>query len=416
MKPAAIESGGMTVPSKGFDSGPELGIAATVAQNLHERLKLVAGVAAKHADAVDTGARFPLEAMEAARAQRLLGLAIPIAQGGEGAPLSDVINACYVLGRACSATAMVFAMHQIKIACLTGHTGDSAWLQAFQSRVAMGQLLLASSTTEGQAGGDVRVSAAGLEPAPSGFKLKRAATVISYGAQADGVLTTARRSPDAAPNDQVLVALERHHYSLAPLAGWQTLGMRGTCSAGFDMVAEGELVQVFPVPYHVIHARTMMPVAHLTWSAVWAGIAAGALERARKFVRMAAARSSGQLPPGAAKLAQGAMTLRSLRHTILGSLAAYEAALAQGDAIDSMTIQAELNLLKVNASELATSTVLSALAATGLTGYRNDSEFSVGRHLRDVLSSGIMINNDRILANAAGGLMLSEVPQSLSRP
>ena len=46
----------------------------------------------------------------------------------------------------------------------------------------------------------------------------------------------------------------------------------------------------------------MMPVAHLTWSGVWAGIAAGAVERARAFVRNAARRAGGQLPPGAAHL------------------------------------------------------------------------------------------------------------------
>ena len=65
-----------------------------------------------------------------------------------------------------------------------------------------------------------------------------------------------------------------------------------------------------------------------------------------------------------------------------------------------------MNLLKVNASELAIATVMSALQAAGLSGYRNDTEFSVGRHLRDVLSSPIMINNDRILANVATSSLL----------
>ena len=64
-----------------------------------------------------------------------------------------------------------------------------------------------------------------------------------------------------------------------------------------------------------------------------------------------------------------------------------------------------MNLLKVNASELAVATVMSAMQACGLSGYRNDGEFSVGRHLRDILSSPIMINNDRILANAGDGIV-----------
>ncbi len=56
---------------------------------------------------------------------------------------------------------------------------------------------------------------------------------------------------------------------------------------------------------------------------------------------------------------------------------------------------------------------MSALQACGLSGYRNDGEFSVTRHLRDVLSAPIMINNDRILANAASAAMLVEIPTRL---
>ncbi len=56
---------------------------------------------------------------------------------------------------------------------------------------------------------------------------------------------------------------------------------------------------------------------------------------------------------------------------------------------------------------------MSAMQACGLSGYRNDGEFSIGRHLRDVLSSPIMINNDRILANIAMASMLSPTPAVL---
>ena len=48
---------------------------------------------------------------------------------------------------------------------------------------------------------------------------------------------------------------------------------------------------------------------------------------------------------------------------------------------------------------------MSAHAGVRLSGYRNDSEFSIGRHLRDILSSPIMINNDRILANVGDGVL-----------
>jgi acyl-CoA dehydrogenase len=56
---------------------------------------------------------------------------------------------------------------------------------------------------------------------------------------------------------------------------------------------------------------------------------------------------------------------------------------------------------------------MSALQTCGLAGYRNDGELSVSRHVRDVLSTSIMINNDRILASTANAAMLAEIPALL---
>jgi acyl-CoA dehydrogenase len=384
------------------------------AADLKARTDAVATVAAAHADAVDRAARFPREAIEAARSQRLLGIQIPYELGGEAASMSDVVDVCYALGRSCSSTAMVYAMHQTKIALIVRHRRDSAWHERLLRRLSMDQLLLASSTTEGQAGGDVRKSAAAVEQKDGRITLERSATVMSYGEEADGVVTTARRSPDAAASDQVLVVFLKDSYSLERTLSWDTLGMRGTCSAGFKLVATGEPDQVLPEPYDRIHVQTMMPVAHLTWSAAWTGIAAGAVERARLFVRNAARRTEGQLPPGAAHLTRATASLRTLRALVGSAVARFEAASNDERALEAVEFQTSMNLLKVNASELAITTVMSALQACGLSGYRNDTEFSIGRHLRDVLSSPIMINNDRILANVATASLLTAVPARLT--
>jgi acyl-CoA dehydrogenase len=386
----------------------ETGIAAA---DLRGRTEVVAAIAAANAVAVDREARFPQEAIAAARSQRLLGITVPPDLGGEGASISDVVDVCYTLGRACASTAMIYAMHQTKVALMVRHGRNSPWHERLLRRLCSEQLLLASSTTEGQGGGDVRKSSAPIEQQGGRITLERSAMVISYGEQADGVVTTARRSSDASASDQVLVVFLKEDYSLERLVGWDTLGMRGTCSSGFKLKAAGRGDQILPEAYESIHSRTMMPVAHLTWSGAWAGIAAGAVERARLFVRDAARRAGGQLPPGAAHLTRANASLRTLRALIAATLQRFETASA--DELESIDFQTALNLLKVNASELAIATVMSSLQASGLTGYRNDSEFSIGRHLRDVLSSPIMINNDRILANVATASMLSPVPASL---
>ena len=79
-----------------------------------------------------------------------------------------------------------------------------------------------------------------------------------------------------------------------------------------------------------------------------------------------------------------------------------------------MDVQIALNFLKVEASELAVTIVMSAMRACGLSGYRNDGEFTMGRYLRDILSSPIMINNDRILTDAQAAVLMSDVPGGLS--
>jgi acyl-CoA dehydrogenase len=72
-----------------------------------------------------------------------------------------------------------------------------------------------------------------------------------------------------------------------------------------------------------------------------------------------------------------------------------------------------IHLTKVEASELAVSAVLSAFRACGLAGYRNDGDFTLGRSLRDVLSSPIMINNERILASLGSTALMSPIASGL---
>jgi acyl-CoA dehydrogenase len=389
------------------------GAGPTSTEDLPARARTVAAVAGDNALAVDSAARFPAEAFQAVKAQRLLGIQVPKSLGGEGAGIGDVADVCYQLGQACGSTGMIFAMHQIKVACIMRHMGENAMLQRMLRRLCAEQLLLASSTTEGQGGGNIRSSEAPVEHQEGGrISLERRASVISYGAYADGVVTTARRAADAAASDQVLIAFFKSDYTLTRLQGWDALGMRGTCSEGYTLKASASAEQILPEPYEAIHTRTMVPFAHLLWGSVWTGIAASATARAQAFVRNAM-RHSGQLPPGAPQFTRALATLRTLRGMLATSLRRYEQCMNDPQTLAALEFQTLITLTKVEASELAAQTVMSAMRACGLSGYRNDSEYSIGRHLRDVLSSPIMINNDRILANLATPVLMSPVAASL---
>jgi acyl-CoA dehydrogenase len=305
-------------------------------------------------------------------------------------------------------------MHQIKMACIIRHHKGNPALERILRQIASDQLLLASSTTEGQAGGNVRSSEAAVEHVGDHVTLERKATVISYAMEADGIVTTARRAADAAASDQVLLVLLKKDYTLEKLQSWDTLGMRGTHSEGFTLRAHAPAQQIIPEPYEKIHPQTMVPHAHILWGSVWAGIAAVATAKAQAFVRNALRASGGQMPPGAAHFTKAASSLRTMRGVLNSAMRSYQAAMADEKALGTLEFQSMITMTKVQVSELAQETVLAALRACGLSGFRNDSEFSIGRHLRDVLSAPLMINNDRILANLAMTSVMTSLPASVS--
>ena len=83
--------------------------------------EIARAVARPAADIVDREARFPSEARDALRAARALSAHVPPAFGGGGAPFGEVASACFELSRACAATGMVYAMHQIQVGCIARH-------------------------------------------------------------------------------------------------------------------------------------------------------------------------------------------------------------------------------------------------------------------------------------------------------
>lgn len=364
-----------------------------------------AAVAQRFADAVDQDARFPHEAFEVLREQRLLGVMVPAVLGGSGAPLDVVAAICKVLGEACASTGMIYAMHQIQVACMLDHGSGSSWHQQMLARVASEQLLLASATSEEAIGGALRSSACAVNVEGDRFHLLKMAPTISYGAHADGILITARRHADASPSDQVLVCALKADYTLQSLNTWDTLGMRGTCSNGFRLEATGQVDQVLPVPFGEIADSTMTPVSHILWSALWLGISSDAVARAKTFFQGQARARPGSLPPSASRVAEAVSMLQLMEGRLDLALSHQRSRHAGASVSASFVLAAEMNGLKTAMSTIALDVVQQALLVCGMAGYKHGTPFSLGRHLRDLWSAPLMINNDRIQTNTANLLL-----------
>jgi acyl-CoA dehydrogenase len=365
-------------------------------------------VAAAHADDVDRSARFPIEAFDALKEAGVLGALVPEGLGGRGATLGEAGAGVRALARYCASSAMILAMHHLQVACLVRH-GRSPGLLRFLADVAGRQLLLASATTEAGSGGRLRESSCAVHAENGRFVLEKRAPVVSYGASADAVLVTARRTPESAPGDQVLAACVRPDVLLEQTGQWDTLGLRGTCSPGFMLRAAGPLTMIVDDPFADVAAETMLPYSHILWSHVWLGIADAAVSKASAFVRRKARHEPGTVPPGARRLAELDVVFHQLDGLVSATLARYDED-AGGRRAEGVGDAVTLNALKLGASKLVVEVVSGALAVCGMDGYREGTPFSLGRQLRDAHSAELMVSNDRILGDNAQLLLLSRDP------
>jgi acyl-CoA dehydrogenase len=367
-------------------------------------------VAAPNADDVDRNARFPVETIDALRAERALSSFIPTEYGGGGVSLEAIAEACFELGRRCGASAMVFAMHQIKVTTSVRHAAGSPWFEAYLRDVATGQRLIASVTSEVGTGGDMGRSIAAVTPVGDGrVRFEKQAPTVSYGAYADDLMTTLRRAPDAEPGDQVAVMTRRGQFTLEQTGSWDVMGMRGTCSPGYIVRAEFPTEQILPVPFSTVAPESMVPISHILWSHLWLGIATDAFDRARAFVRASAKGRPDQVPPTAPRLSKLMSELSLLRAEVRSGLREFiEADRGDREKLTTMAAILRFNNLKIAASEQAPEVCRGALNVCGIVGYKNDTPFSVGRHLRDTMSACLMIANDRIHQTNASLLLIAK--------
>ena len=373
-------------------------------QTIRHSINLVAKVAATHADAVDQEGRFPQEALAALKDHRLL---VPH-RDLKGPALLEASSICVGLGRVCASSGLIYAMHLIQVACLSAMAADSKWHTDFLSRVHSDQLLLGSVTSEAGVGGDIRSSSCSLQVADDIFELHKAAPTASYAMYADALIITARRDAASASSDQVLVVVPRDMLELSETRRWNTLGMRGTCSGGYQLRARGSIAQVSVLPFSELAEEVMLPVSHVLWGSVWLGIAASAVECARGFL-VGKARSaiggaiSGYTMSSALRLERAAAALRTMEarlHQAIEAISQQQADVAAGRA-SSLAFLVSVNGLKITLSEMALSIVSQCMQVCGTEGYSNTSQFSLGRQLRDIQSAPLMVNNDRIAMNNA---------------
>ena len=356
-------------------------------------------VAGPAAGDVDAQARFPVETIEALKQARILSAVVPVELGGLGASVGEMSDFVRVLSHYCTSSALVLAMHTIEVYTIVHH-GDTPWLRSLLSRVVDEQILLANATSErpGPDGGGALAEESGV------LRIDRTAIACSYGLNADAILTHVRRSPDAAPDDRVYLAVLAADAELEQTSTWNTLGLRGTCSYGLRIRAEVDPGAVFPTHWSTVMNGGFIQARHILAGSAYVGIAEAALREAHAVVRAEARRAVGTTPPSASRLAELLLEVEKVRGVLAAAVARFEQLEAASD-LDEISFIIGLRNLKVASTAIATEVATKSLQICGIEGIHRDGPMLIERIIRDAHAAIVMFGNDGLLRQNATALV-----------
>ncbi len=334
----------------------------------------------------------------------LLSAAVPPEFGGPGLGLGAVARITERIARHSGSAGLIYAMHMSQVFSVVRH-GSGAFFAALQERMVREQILIASGTSEKGPGGDIFTSLARVTPGPDGrLAGVKESPNISYLDQAGLILLTANMAADAAGNPgggdrQVLIALDMKDVQVEAPHRAGFLGMRGIVNQPARLTFSAPPEAVFPTPFAPIARRSMTPCIHVLWAAMWSGIAWGAIDKARTFLRQEIA-AGGE----AEALARHALSRIVNRHATLNALVraaiqACESDPTRGDI--GLGAAARINRLKITGSELLVEICLEALKLIGIRAYAAGGPYSLAEAMADALSAPVMVSNTRLQMNTA---------------
>ncbi|AHH99584.1 acyl-CoA dehydrogenase family protein [Kutzneria albida] len=367
-------------------------------------------VTAEHAARTDREASFPVEALDAMRANGMLGFVVPTEHGGGGGSVTEVLDLTLRLAREDMSVAMIFTMHCQQALALVRHANPELAAQVLP-RLARGELYLASVTTERGKGGHLLSSESVVHSDGSHLKIDRDAPIVTGGPHADAYLVTVL-APDATSPSQVsLVYAERSEVDVEVLGGWQPLGMRATRSVPMRLTGQVPVRNLVGEPggFREIVTGTFGPLAHLGWSAAWLGTAAGALSRVVQFLRGESGRK--QFDTTSELLLTGLAKVRGRIDTVHSLLRNTSRVVESTEDLTQPPVQLLLNTLKITAAEQCFTAVDELIELVGLRhGYLTGSPLRLEQAFRDLRSASLNYGNQRLyLANGTLSLLDQQV-------
>ena len=337
---------------------------------------------------------FPIENYEDLRESGYLLLTVPAELGGGGASLGDLVLAQERLAMGDGSTALAVNMHVSPIgqwASIWRDTGDPRLEQLLRG-VARGEIIWASLTAEPGVANNLMDASTTATKVDGGYRIDGRKIFCTNSVVATNFSFSARYDDPATGTRLGLFQASKEWDGFTFVSTWDTLGMRGTQSN--DLVIEDAFVPeealVHSLPIGHLDATILKSVfcwAMPTFGAVYLGIAAGAMEWARRAVLQ---RGRQDDPLVQASFAQMEVLLETARAVLWRHCAEVESG-----AFMSLGVQegfARAGLSKVVASNNAVEIMRHVVDVVG--GAAFTRKLPVERMWRDVQAGPIMPYNN----------------------
>lgn len=357
---------------------------------------------APHAEQVDKEAMWPRHAFDALAKAGLMGLNVPTRLGGRGLGLLGLAVASEALARACSSSAMCFAMHCVGTAVIAAKaTADQE--ARYLRPIAAGRHVTSLSLSETGTGVHFYLPQTRLTRMGERYIVNGEKQFITNGGHADSYVVSTIASTPAEAGDFSCVVVDRDAQGLEWLPPWQGFGMRGNSSRGLKLSeasvpAANLLGEEGDQVWYVFEVVT--PYFLIAMAASYLGAAQAAFDLASAQVRNRRYTHSGEAVADVSlvqhRLADLWIDLEKTRGLI------YHAAYL-GDSGDPRAL---LSLLasKADVAEVATRVVNEAMTLAGGQGYRENA--ALARLLRDVRAAHVMSPTTPILKQWLGRALL----------
>ncbi len=359
---------------------PKLNALRSLAEDIVER------VVAPQAERVDREATWPAHSMRALAEAGLMGLQVPLAQGGQGQGMLALSVITETLGKACPSSALCFGMHCVGTAVIAAKA-TTHQQEHYLRAIARGEHITSLALSERGTGAHFYLPETTLVADGDVYRLSGTKQFVTSGGHADSYVVSTLASDTGGDGDFSCVILDARTPGMAWGEDWNGFGMRGNSSRALQLenarVPMANLLgesgdQVWYV-FEVVAPYFLMAMA-----GTYLGIGQSALDAAGEHLRNRRYAHSGE----SLRHVETLQTRYAQMWTDLArTRALIREAARMGDAGHPEALPYIL-ACKAAAGETAVNLANEAMTLCGGTAYRENSR--VAQMLRDARASHVM--------------------------